>query len=187
MKRDAEEIRCRMPKLFSTLKTQTPREIWCPSSKRSQLKDIPQKGVYVFYCNDIPLYVGRSDQIPDRIRSHCRASRTSAGSATFAFILTRDKWGIWKGPYHDGPFPKTKKERDEEIPIKKGTNIKKIRRNRKTLLEDDEIFNDFKSQVERVKSMKLSVIEIEDAYEQATFEVYVARALDTRYNDFRNH
>ena len=32
--------------------------------------DIPNKGVYVFYENDEPIYVGRSNGIRSRIKNH---------------------------------------------------------------------------------------------------------------------
>ena len=187
MTRDAEKILGQMPKLLSRLKSQTPRTIWCPLRKRWQLEDIPKKGVYVFYCKGKPVYVGRSDQVADRIKSHGTGSKSGSASATFAVILTRNLWGIWNGPYWDGPFPKKKKEREKSIKIKKGKKTKEIRLDRGSLLADNDILNDFKQQAKKVRSMKLSVIEIEDPYEQAIFEVYAALALDTPYNDFRNH
>ena len=133
------------------------------------------------------MYVGRSDKVADRIKSHGTGSKSGSASATFAFILTRKLWGIWNGPYWDGPFPKKKKEREKKITIKKGSRTKEIRLDRGSLLNDPDIFKDFKQQVKKVRSMKLIVVKIEDPYKQATFEVYAALALDTPYNDFRNH
>ena len=177
----------RMPQLLNELRVASLQTPWCPSRKRWQLKDIPGKGVYVYYEGDTPLYVGRSDQVAVRIKSHGTGSRGSSDSATFAFILTRDLWGIWKGPYWDGPFPKRTEEREKETLIKKGTSIKRVQLKRNTLLNDDDVFLDFKCQVERVRRMGVRVIPIDDPYTQAMFEVYAAHRLRTYYNDFRNH
>ena len=175
-----------MPELFDKLVAGSLRTTWCQSRRRWQLEDIPEKGVYVFYENCKPLYVGYSDHIADRFKSHCAGGKSS-GSATFAFILTRDLWGIWRGPCWDGPFPKKKEEREEVRLIRKGTSTKRVRLDRRGLLDHDDILQDFKSQVERVKSMQVRVIPIDDPYKQAMFEVYAAYRLNTFYNDFRPH
>ena len=176
----------RMPELFDKLAGGCPRTPWCPSRGKWQLDDIPKQGVYVYYENGEPLYVGCSDHVANRIKSHGVGGKSS-GSATFAFILTRDLWGIWKGPCWDGPFPKKKEEREKVRLIKKGTSTKRVRLNRKRLLDDGDILEDFKSQVERVKGMQVQVIPTDDPYTQAMFEVYAAYKLDTYYNDFRPH
>jgi hypothetical protein len=45
------------------------------------------KGIYVFYENGQPLYVGLSDGLAKRIKDHSG----SDDKAAFAFILTRDQ------------------------------------------------------------------------------------------------
>ncbi len=40
-------------------------------------------------------------------------------------------------------------------------------------------------QRERIKEMQVRVIEIEDEYEQAMFEIYAAYVLSTPYNTFK--
>ena len=50
----------------------------------------PRAGIYVFYENGEGIYVGRSNNIPQRIRSHGSAS-SGRHSATFALKLLREK------------------------------------------------------------------------------------------------
>ena len=150
------------------------------------------KGVYVFYEHEKPLYVGRSDDIRERIQVHSRPS-SPAGSANFAFILTRGEWNIWDGPYWSGPLPKegsNASKKAESIKNKKGTLSKKIPLTQKRLLEDADIYRDFECQKKRIKKMKVRVVRVDDPpkqFAQATFEVYAAMALNMRYNDFSNH
>ena len=49
-------------------------------------KKLPDRGVYVFYEGEKPMYVGRSNQIWERIRTHGRNGATH-NQATFAFRL----------------------------------------------------------------------------------------------------
>ena len=55
----------------------------------NQHRQAPRAGVYVFYENGDPLYVGRSNNIRDRIRSH-GADSSRRYSATFALKLLRE-------------------------------------------------------------------------------------------------
>ncbi len=50
----------------------------------------PQRGVYVFYENGDPIYVGRSNNMRGRIREH-GAESSARYSATFAFKLLRQE------------------------------------------------------------------------------------------------
>lgn len=56
------------------------------------LHGMPKQGVYVLYEDGSPIYVGRSNNIPQRIREHS-ASGAGHEGATFAFKLYRDKIG----------------------------------------------------------------------------------------------
>ena len=61
------------------------------SDRNSLRRRLPgKKGVYVLYECCKPMYVGRSDQLADRLLSHGRPSSGSE-SATFAFNLAREK------------------------------------------------------------------------------------------------
>ena len=150
------------------------------------------KGIYVFYEHNKALYVGRSDDIRERIQTHSRPS-SPAGSANFAFILTRDQWNIWDGPSWSGPLPKEGSNKSKKVILiknKEETLSKKIRLTQKSLLEDKDIHHDFECQKKRIKKMKVQVIQIDDPPKQVTqamFEIYTAKSLTTRYNDFSNH
>lgn len=60
----------------------------------------PQCGVYVFFENGDPIYVGRSNNIRNRIREH-GAERSDRHSATFAFKLLRQALNDPKGKAED--------------------------------------------------------------------------------------
>ena len=53
-----------------------------------QYGQAPKKGVYVLYESGKPIYVGRSNRMPARIRQH-GAESSDRYSATFAFKLLR--------------------------------------------------------------------------------------------------
>ena len=48
----------------------------CPPETFATRKKLPDRGVYVFYEGEKALYVGRSNQIWERIRTHGRAGAT---------------------------------------------------------------------------------------------------------------
>ncbi len=150
---------------------------------RDQLKNIPKKGIYVFYKNDNPMYVGRSNSLRTRIQTHSRARAVSA-SAAFAFILTRDNYCIWKGPCWWEPALQMGPNKKATIEI--GSLTKEVILTKEKLLKG-EILQDFNLQKKRISKMQVRVVEVRDQYEQAMFEVYAAYALKTRYNDFSNH
>ena len=60
----------------------------------------PQNGVYVFYENSHPMYVGRSNNMRNRIREH-GADSSDRYSATFAFKLLRQALNDPKGRAED--------------------------------------------------------------------------------------
>ena len=124
-----------------------------------KLQTVPAKGIYVFYENEKPVYVGRSNNIKARIQIHCRPS-SGHGGATFAFILARedaDNLGI-----------NTKIERK--------------------ILEDESRFSDLYTKAKaRVSKMHVKAVEIDDPILQTLFEVYAAVELKTKYNAFDNH
>jgi len=130
-----------------------------PLRQRNNLGDIPNKGIYVFYENNKPIYVGRSNRMKDRIQEHGRKS-SYHNSATFAFILAK------------------------EITNEQGIDINKTR----NALESDSTFSDiFLEQKERVSRMNVRVIEVDGPIIQTIFEVYVSMELNTEYNDFDTH
>ena len=78
-----------MPDLLKTLKSSNPVRSRGSWQKKAE---VPRSGVYVFYENGKPLYVGRSNNLPARIEGHGAASGTQYG-ATFAFKLLKEKVG----------------------------------------------------------------------------------------------
>ena len=130
-----------------------------PSKNRNTLGVLPQKGIYVFYENECPIYVGRSNRIRGRLLEHSRPSSTHT-SATFAFNLAK------------------------EAAIKNGIDV-----NNKTRaqLEKDSAFSSLYTEAkERVSKMSIKVIEINDPIIQTIFEVYVSVQFNT-FNDFDTH
>ena len=121
------------------------------------LRSLPQQGVYVFYENDEPIYTGRSRRMPQRVREHGGASSRHE-SATFAFKLFREAIGEPEG--HTSKY--TRKELQDQFPEEYG------------------------SQRQRVRSMRIRAVEINDPLVQTVFEIYAVIALGTtRYNTFQ--
>jgi predicted GIY-YIG superfamily endonuclease len=152
MNADFQRFSDQLPKLMEQLKNSN----LIPTNS---LQTVPAKGIYVFYENEKPVYVGRSNNIKARIQHHCRPS-SGHGSATFAFILARedaDKLGI-----------NTKIERK--------------------ILEVESRFSDLYSKAKtRVSRMHVKAVEIDDPILQTLFEVYAVVDLQTKYNVFDNH
>ena len=129
-----------------------------PFITKDDFKNLPKKGIYVFYEDGLPIYVGRTNRMKNRLTEH---SKQSSGhtSATFAFNLAKEK-------------------------AKKTTiNLNQLRKD----LEDDPRFSRiYAEEKERVSKMKIKVIEIEDPIVQTLFEVYAHLELNTQ-NEFENH
>jgi predicted GIY-YIG superfamily endonuclease len=131
-----------------------------PLKPWSDLGILPPKGVYVFYENGKPLYVGRSDNMRKRLNQHGWPS-SNQNKAPFAFNMA-------------------KKEA-----IKKGIDINRKREE----LERDKTFAAlFLEAKARVSMMSVRAIEIDDPIVQTLFEVYASIALRTEeYNYFGTH
>ena len=127
---------------------------------RASLQNVPQRGIYAFYENEMPLYVGRSNRIRRRIQQHGRPS-SGHNSATFAFRLALE---AAKGQR----FDLTGMQRSQL----------------ETNLRFKGLYDAAKS---RVAAMGVRVIQIDDPVEQTIFEVYAALTLATPYNEFENH
>ena len=143
----------KMPELLGVLESQ-------PLLTRDNLASIPKQGVYVFYQNNKPVYVGRSNNLKRRIQQHGRPS-SRHNSASLAFNIA-----------------KVMMERNEKIP-------KFI--TRKELEEAPGFDRAFFLARITVAKMKIRVIEITDQIAQALFEIYAALTLNTKYNDFSTH
>lgn len=119
-------------------------------------------GVYVFYEDNCPVYVGRSDRIRARLNQHGRPS-SDANSASFAFNIAREAFGKQTGPEIIGTMDRTTLQKLPEFKL---------------------LFDRAK---ERVRNMTVRVVEIEDPIEQTIFEVYAHMKLGTPFNSFENH
>lgn len=151
MKDKFDEMIDKLPNLLEQLKNS-------PSKNRDTLGTLPKKGIYVFYENEYPIYVGRSNRIKERLQEHSRPSSTHT-SATFAFNLAK------------------------EAAIEKGIDVSKAR----VHLEKDSAFSNLYTEAkERVSKMTIKVIEINDPIIQTIFEVYVSVQFNT-FNDFDTH
>jgi predicted GIY-YIG superfamily endonuclease len=134
----------------------------CPPVKCTSLpKSLPVKGIYLFSEGPTHIYVGRSNNIRNRIRNHTRASGTSY-TATLAFRIARDVTGITKASY-----------------TKEGS-----RRDLEHNVDFRKAFTDAKT---RVANVDIRYVEELDATRQAILEIFVATTLDTPFNDFDNH
>ena len=155
-----EAVQTRLPDLLNELKS-------CPALVRDspgRLLDIPKQGIYAFYEDGRPRYVGRSDRMRTRILEHGRAG-SRHNSATFAFLLATEA-------AHEKGIDCTARTRDD---LQQADDFKPI-------------YDEAKA---RVRRMEIRVVEIADPIEQTVFEVYAALRLPTirphGYNDFQNH
>ena len=128
-------------------------------TKRADLKgaELPKAGIYVFYKDEIPLYVGRTGSLKARLKQHgCKNSNHF--SASFALILAK------------------------KLALANGVNCNS---NRKDLAADAEF--KFKEAKEAVSLMQFRYVEITDSIAQTLFEVYAALELNTPHNSFDPH
>ena len=152
MKDKFDEMIDQLPLLFDQL-------VNSPSKNRDTLGTLPQKGIYVFYENECPIYVGRSNRIRGRLQEHSRPSSTH-NSASFAFNLAK------------------------KSAIKKEIDVNnKVREHLET---DSDFLSLFLEAKKRVSRMSIKVIRIDDPIIQTIFEVYVSVKLNT-FNDFDTH
>ena len=132
----------------------------------SEIKNINfNKGVYVFYENDEPIYVGRSNRIKSRLKEHSKDNSTHF-SASFAFLLSKH----------------IAKEKNIAL-----VNVDSKKLTRSELVSHDLFKDIFAAQKQRVAKMKFKAIEMEDSNFQAVFEIYASMQLNTLYNKFDNH
>lgn len=117
------------------------------------------RGVYAFYKNKNPIYVGRSNNIKKRIHWHTRESSGSE-SASFAFNLA-------KKDYRESKIAKTRKE----------------------LMQIEEFVEIFKAHKINLRNIEFRCIEIQNDILQTMFEPYLALKLKTypTNNTFENH
>ena len=126
-----------------------------------------EKGIYVFYEDEVPLYVGRTDQMANRLLNHGRKpSADTPSSATFALILAKHEFKKAYSVQH-GLFSKELARTLNDHRTKK--------------------MELWQEAVERVKQMSVRVVEVKHPHEQAVFEVYFHEKLATPFNSFVTH
>jgi len=152
MKDKFNEYIQRMPILLNELKGK-------PLLNRHELEGIPKSGVYVFYREDKPLYVGRSNRLKERIQEHGRLS-SDHYSATLAFNIAKEKVNY-----------KSEHRLATRNDLEKAPGFEKA----------------FFLARKQVAEMQVKIIEIKDQIEQALFEIYAHLTLNTKYNDFSTH
>ncbi len=152
MNNEFKQISDQLPDLMKRL-------VNSPLLSRSNLDNLPKKGVYVFFENDQPIYVGRTNRMKERILEHGRRG-SNHNTAPFAFNLAK------------------------KIAVETGIDINKHRDN----LEKDSTFIILFSEAKlRVSRMSVRVIEINEPLLQTIFEVYASIDLRTEFNEFDNH
>lgn len=120
------------------------------------------RGIYVFYEQDRPLYVGRSNTLRKRIQQHCRPASTH-NQATFAYRIAATQLGLPRAGYH--PDDSRARRLAENASLREAFSVAKT----------------------RIRGMSIRTLRVDDPRQQALFELYVAIVLDTPYNDFDNH
>ncbi len=152
-----EDIVARMQPLLEQL--QTGQAYRAPT-----YQGLPEKGIYVFYEDGVPMYVGRvgstsKQGMRKRIRQHTIES-AGHNQAVFAFRLLQEKLGVATG---------------HEAELSREALAQKYER-------------EFKEMKERVHYMDVRAVEIRDSVIQTVFEVYASLELKTtRYNNFDTH
>jgi predicted GIY-YIG superfamily endonuclease len=123
--------------------------------------DLPLfRGIYVFYENRNPIYVGRTNNIRKRIQSHTRES-SGSDSASFAFNLAKREYA----------------------------NETEINKKRKELMQIDDFLEIFRKHKLNLKNIEFRCIPVDNDILQTMFEPYLAFKLGTypTNNTFENH
>jgi hypothetical protein len=124
-------------------------------------RELPKRAIYLFSENGSHLYVGRTNNLRNRLRGHCSPS-SKHFSAVFAFRIAREATGFTKASY-------------------------KPEGSRANLCEHPVFSPAFVEAKRRVAGMDIRYVEETDPVKQALLEIYIATALETSYNDFENH
>ncbi len=72
----------RMPELLEVLESSEVLH----RDRQDQLPQVPERGIYVFYLGNSPIYVGRTNRMRQRLQEHGRRNSTH-NSATLAFAM----------------------------------------------------------------------------------------------------
>lgn len=122
---------------------------------------VPSSGIYLLTERDEHLYVGRSRRIRTRLIDHTRPS-AGHNMATFAFLLARHATGSLTASYRP-----------------EGSRL--------AMLREPTFAEAFGAAKQRVNQMQVRFVEECHPVRQCLLEVYVATALQAKYNDFDSH
>jgi hypothetical protein len=138
------------------------RLLACQAMSVSDLPaSVSGSGIYLFSENGTHLYVGRTDNLRQRLQQHQRES-SNHNAAVFAFRLAREQTGLTQATYR--------------------------REGSRAHIEQDPVFAEaFRAAKVRIRAMHVRTANVSDPVTQALFEVYAAVALATPYNSFENH
>jgi predicted GIY-YIG superfamily endonuclease len=122
---------------------------------------LPAAGVYLFTEFGTHLYVGRSNDLRERIQIHGRGG-SKTWQAAFAYRLARAACGVVKVSYA-AVAP------EDDFSLK------------------EPFLSEFRAAKQRIRQMEVRVIGEPQPVRQMLLEAYVAVSLRTPYNDFDNH
>lgn len=86
-----QDVICKMPKYMQQLANCEVIRMDTRSDRSVLRRKLPAKGIYVLYDHGKPKYVGRSDNLADRLLAHGRPSGESE-NATFAFNIAKEEF-----------------------------------------------------------------------------------------------
>ena len=85
-----QDVIDKMPRYMGELQDCEAIGMYTMADRRALRRKLPaSKGVYVLYEREKPMYVGRSDNLADRLLEHSRPSGDSE-TATFAFNIAKE-------------------------------------------------------------------------------------------------
>ncbi|TIN66623.1 MAG: hypothetical protein E5Y30_30925 [Mesorhizobium sp.] len=118
----------------------------------------PEPGVYLFLEDGTPGRIGRTNNLSQRLKNHLRQDH---GSAAYAFKRARQKLGL-KPTYRKGS-------------------------GRKDLQKDPAFVEVFRAEIERLKTLSVKYVVVEDIAEQYLLEIYSAIEYGFALDEFGNH
>jgi hypothetical protein len=130
-----------------------------PSRAGDHLEHASTPGVYLLSEGPVPMYVGQTRNMRQRLRLHT-APNSRENQASFAFRLAQAT-------------------ADQEALSVNGT--------RKERAADPAFAELFRAARERVADMEVRTILMDDPVQRTVFEVFVAQALNLVHNDFETH
>ena len=160
-----DDVVKKMPEYLKELKACEPFTPDERGNLRRNGEPLPKtKGVYCFYKGDKPLYIGRTDNIRNRVLAH-RQAGSGQNQAAFAFNIAKEEF-------------------EKDHPRNDADSL-----TRDELAQDSDFAPLFTKAKACVREMSVRFVEIEDPIEQTIFEVYAHMELATppRFNSFENH